>query len=64
MAEVRIGLTVKHVKRVGECDMYQLTDAEGYEDKFTVTAANRATDPDAVEVAIKRAVHRYWVAHG
>jgi hypothetical protein len=52
-------LTLEHVKRVGEADIYRLFDDAGYEDKFTVTAAERATDPEAGELAFRRAVERY-----
>ena len=55
-------LTLEHVKRVGEADIYRLIDDAGYEAQFTVTAAERATDPEAAELAFRRAVERYKFA--
>lgn len=55
-------LTLEHVKRVGETDIYRLFDEDGYEDKFTVTNAERAVDPEAGEHAFRLAVARYRLA--
>ncbi len=52
-------LTLTHMGMAGDASKYVLTADEGYEDRFIVGVAEKATDDNAETVAIRRAVTRY-----